>query len=248
MKKADLSLLAQRYVNENIHQFHDKRLEQLNRLKLKSVLKKKNPYLFRAKNMVDASTFVDSILSAFISSSEETIFGNWLENLAIYLNSEVYGGRKSSTTGMDLEFDKNKTRYLVSIKSGPNWGNSSQVNKMIDNFNAAKKVLKTSGGNVHVECVNGCCYGIDNNPYKSNGDYYKYCGQRFWEFISGEQDLYIEIIEPLGYKAKEQNDIFAAQYAGVKTLFLKAFIEEFCYTNGQINWALLIAYNSQATP
>lgn len=50
--------------------------------------------------------------------------------------------------------------------------------------------------------VNGCCYGRDKHPDK--GDYFKYCGQSFWEFISGYEDLYTGIIEPLGHKAKEK--------------------------------------------
>jgi len=33
----------------------------------------------------------------------------------------------------------------------------------------------------NIVAVNGCCYGRDNRPDK--GDYLKYCGQRFWEFI-----------------------------------------------------------------
>ena len=30
---------------------------------------------------------------------------------------------------------------------------------------------------------------IDRNPDK--GEYFKYCGQEFWNFISGEKNLYI---------------------------------------------------------
>ncbi|MCB1935052.1 MAG: hypothetical protein KDF59_03835 [Nitrosomonas sp.] len=32
---------------------------------------------------------------------------------------------------------------------------------------------------------------------------FKYCGQQFWEFISGTSNLYTDIIEPLGHEAKE---------------------------------------------
>jgi len=91
-------------------------------------------------------------------------------------------------------------------KSGPNWGNSSQIAKMVADFKTAKKTLRTSNSQLSIVAVNGCCYGRDNKPDK--GDYFKYCGQRFWEFISGDSDLFTEIIEPLGYKAKERNDDF----------------------------------------
>ena len=42
------------YVESNIGTFHDKRLEALNKLNLQSLLRRKNPYLFKSKNMAVA--------------------------------------------------------------------------------------------------------------------------------------------------------------------------------------------------
>ncbi len=100
---------------------------------------------------------------------------------------------------------------MVNIKSGPNWGNASQIKKMKSDFRTAAKTLRTSNSGLQVVAINGCCYGKSTNPDK--GDYFKYCGQRFWEFISGNAELYTEIIEPLGHKAKEKNDEFQQSYA-----------------------------------
>ena len=147
------------------------------------VVKRKNPYLFKAKNVNTASEFVMTILDAFLSSQEEGIFGRFLEELAIFISSHVYGGQKSSAEGIDLEFQKDSIRYIVSIKSGPNWGNSSQVAKLRDNFRKAKRILGTNVSLTNVVAVNGCCYGRDRKPDK--GDYLKLCGQKFWAFISG---------------------------------------------------------------
>jgi hypothetical protein len=94
------------YVEENISIFHKKRIESLDKLKLKVVLKKKNPYLFKAKSFFTAEQIIKGLLDAFISSNEETIFGDWLEGLAIFINQKAYGGWKSGITGIDLEFDK----------------------------------------------------------------------------------------------------------------------------------------------
>ena len=127
------------YVEANIQFFHQRRLENLQKLKLMDVVKKKNPYLFKAKNINTASEFVKTILDARLSSQEETIFGGFLERLAIFICSRVYNGQKSSAEGIDLEFEKDSIRYIVSIKSGPNWGNSSQVARLKDNFTKAKK-------------------------------------------------------------------------------------------------------------
>ncbi|SDN31005.1 PmeII family type II restriction endonuclease [Vreelandella arcis] len=230
------------YVAENIGSFHQKRIDRLAKLKLKDVLKRKNPYLFKAKNVQTAEQIVRGILEAHISSNEETLFGDWLEGLAIFINGQTYGGWKSGIAGVDLEFDHGGRRHIVAIKSGPNWGNSSQIDQMKANFKTAQKTLRTSQSGLNIVAVNGCCYGRDNNPDK--GDYFKYCGQRFWEFISGDAELYVELIEPLGSMARERNDEFQESYARMVNKFTHEFIAEFCMENGAIDWARLIKLNS----
>jgi len=241
MKKLKLNDITQ-YVENNIGTFHQKRLERLNKIKLSTVLKKKNPYLFRAKYILTSEQIIKSITDAFISSGEEAIFGDWLEGLAIFINEKVFDGRKSGIPGIDLEFDKDKTRYIVSIKSGPNWGNSSQIEKMRSDFKTAKRTLRTSNSKFHITAINGCCYGRENNSDK--GDYFKYCGQKFWEFISGNSDLYTEIIEPLGYQAKAKNEEFVQSYSKMINKFTKEFSNEFCDNNGTIDWNKLVRFNS----
>ncbi len=241
MKKLSLKDVAQ-YVEKNIGTFHEKRIQSLDDLKLTKVLRRKNPYLFKAKYVLTADQIVRSIVDAHISSNEETIFGDWLEGLAIFINGKVYGGRKSGITGIDLEFDKDNIRYIVTIKSGPNWANSRQLAEMKASFKTAQKTLRTSNSKVQVVAVNGCCYGRDNKPDK--GDYFKYCGQQFWEFVSGDINLYTELIEPLGHKAKERNDDFMKSYSQMINKFIKEFTNDFCDKNGAINWEKLVKLNS----
>jgi hypothetical protein len=241
MKKLNLKDVSQ-YVEKNIGTFHEKRIQSLDGLKLKQVLKRKNPYLFKAKYVLTADEIVRGIVDAHISSNEETIFGDWLEGLAIFINGKVYGGRKSGIPNIDLEFDTDGIRNIVTIKSGPNWGNSSQIAKMASDFKTAKKTLRTSNSKLNIVAVNGCCYGRDNQSDK--GDYYKYCGQKFWEFISGDQNLYTELIEPLGHKAKERNDDFIKSYSQMINKFIKEFTADFCDKNGAIDWDKLVRLNS----
>ena len=231
------------YVEKNISSFHQQKLESLNDLKFSKILKRKNPYLFKAKNVLTSEQIIRGILDAHISSNEETIFGDWLEGLAIYINSMVYNGRKSGIPGIDLELDKDSIRYIITIKSGPNWGNSSQIKKMISDFNTAIKTLKTSNSKVNVVAINGCCYGRDNKPLKKD-NYYKYCGQEFWEFISGDKELYIKLIEPIGYKAKSKNEEYQISYARIVNKFTKEFSNQFCSVEGDIDWEKLIRFNS----
>ncbi len=234
---------VEKYVEENISTFHQKRIESLNTLKLSKILKRKNPYLFKAKNMLTAEQIIKGFLDAHISSNEEGIFGDWLEGLAIFINNMVFDGWKSGITGIDLEFDDNNTRYIVNIKSGPNWGNSSQIAKMISDFSTAKRALRTSNSKINIVAVNGCCYGRDNNPDK--GTYFKYCGQQFWEFVSGDSELFVKIIEPLGENAKLRNDEFLISYSQITNLFTKQFSNIYCKQNGDIDWEKLVRFNSE---
>jgi len=239
----------EKYVSENIGDFHSRRVEKLEDLKLRTVLRRKNPYLFKAKNILTAQDLIVAIVSAYVSSSEEGIFGNWLEGLAIHINSIVYGGIKSGIPGVDLEFSKDDIRYIVSIKSGPDWGNDSQIKKMVDHFNSARKVLKTSGSKINVTAVNGCCYGrtTSRNNYKAKGDYYKYCGQVFWEFISGSNTLYKDIVEPLGHLAHKKNEEYEVALAKKINLFTKELTEDFFTEKGEIDWDKLLEFNSKGT-
>lgn len=236
------------YVEQNIGEFHQRRLDKVKTIDLKDVLRSKNPYLYKAKNVVKASEIIEGILSAYISSSEESVFGNWLERLAIFINDSVYHGRKGLTDGIDLDFDRDGSRYVVAIKSGPNWHNGDQLKKLIDQFNTARRRAATSGGrSSNLVCVNGCCYGRSReaSEYKSNGNYYKICGARFWELISGEANLFVDIVEPLGHEAEAKNNEFKEAYGALVNKFEGEFIRDFCKANGTIDWDKLVKFNSE---
>lgn len=230
------------FIEPNIQLFHKRRLENLSSLILDEILKRKNPYLFKAKNITTAHDLVKSLLDAHLSSQEEAIFGDFLEALAIFICGRVYRGEKSSAEGIDIEFKKGGIKYIVSVKSGPHWGNSQKIKRMRDNFRKARRILGTSLRVLAITAVNGCCYGKDAKPDK--GDYLKLCGQRFWEFISGDENLYIEIIEPLGHRAKQRNEKFMVEYGKVINKFTKGFMLIYCDTEGSILWDKLVKFNS----
>lgn len=229
------------WVNKNIVTFHENKIRILKKLTLENILKKKNPYLFRAKNITLAQDLVEDVLNAYLSSSEEKLFGDFLEDLAIYIASQTCSGRKSSATGIDLELVKDNIHYLVSIKSGANWGNSSQQRKQEEDFAKAIRVMRQSVHGKHVEAVLGICYGRTKTRYVRN--YLKIVGQNFWYFISGNKELYIDIIRPLGYRAKEHNEAYLEQKSQVVNQFNQELLENYC-TNGAIDWHKIVELNS----
>jgi len=116
--------------------------------------------------------------------------------------------------------------------------------KMKQNFRTAKIVLRQNGTVKNVVAVNGCCYGRDNNPDK--GDYFKFCGEKFWTLVSDDANLYIDLIGPLGHKAKLRNDEFQTEYDKATNRFTKLFIEEYCLPDGSIDWEKIVKLNSAA--
>jgi len=231
-----------KFIESAIDEFHETRLSKLSELKLKDILKRKNPYLFKAKNL-SVSGLIQSILDAYLSSQEEAIFGTFLEKLAIFVSSIFINGKKSSAQGVDLEFQRKGKHYIVSIKSGPNWGNSSSINKMVDYFNKAKKILKSNSNAKEIIAICGCCYGRDDNPIKEQG-YIKLCGKRFWEFITGEENFYVDIIEPIGHKAKEKNEKYISEYNKIVNRLTKEFLKDFSDEQGNILWDKIVILNS----
>ena len=232
------------YVEKNIGDFHSARIEKLKSIKLRKLLARKNPYMFKAKNIVKAGDMVESLASAFMSSAEESIFGNWMEGLAKFVANKVYSGYKSAAEGIDLEFDKDGIHYFVSVKSGPSWSNSTSMKKQKEQFVKAVNVFKTSSSKVvPTMCIEGCCYGNDNKGY-SNSTHEKYCGEKFWTLISGEPTLFVDIIEPLGFKAKEKNDEYYVEYGKMINKFTKEFIADYCNDKGDINWDKIVRLNA----
>jgi type II restriction endonuclease EcoO109I-like protein len=241
MNSLDLQKVVE-YVNDNINDFHATKAKLLAEINLKSILRKKNPYLFRAKNITVASDLIQSILDAYLYASEEKVFGDFLENLAVFISQETCNGRKSAATGVDLEFVNNEIHYLVSIKSGPNWGNSSQQNQLQHDLQKAVQVLKQSIHTTNVQPVLGICYGKTKTTFLRG--YMKVVGQNFWYLISGNENLYTDIVEPLGYRAKEHNESFADNKAALINRFTSEFTKDFCDSEGNIDWKKLVVFNS----
>lgn len=103
-----------RFVDRNIGSFHSSKLDAITELKLSMLLKRKNPYLFKAKKT--AEEFVRNLLDAYLSSQEETMFGNFLEKLAIFVCKEAFVSNKAPAEGIDLDFTREGKSYLQNIR------------------------------------------------------------------------------------------------------------------------------------
>ena len=253
MKKLDYKKLEKFIARDVVKVFYDKKIEKLKKVNMKGLMKRKNPYLFKAKNIQITGDLAKDILDAHLSSQEETIFGALLENLAIHINGMVYSGKKAEEKkfkSVDLIFTRESKVYVVGIKSGPNWGNSDQINAMKKNLKKAKEILVSKGETKKVIGINGCAYGRDNSPYKidrsdNHLNYYKMCGQDFWELISGDKDLYKKFIKPLDKEVEKKHDKFVKLRRQKINEMTKDLIELF-YTKGDLDWNKIVEYVSKS--
>ena len=229
--------------------FYSSRFNSLNNKTLEDLLKTKNPYLFRVKNPIVVADYVKQMLDAFLSSSEETIFGKSLEKLAVYVCGIEFGGYKPSEgefPSIDLIFENKNTLYIVGIKSGSVWGNADSINKMIENIHKSSKIFKTQGY-TKIELVSGICYGqskiTENKIAKSKLTYKKYFGKEFWELISGDKDFYRTIVIPIGQAIKGRDLDYKDQYDKKINELTQQMFEKYTL-NSQINWELIVEVNS----
>ncbi|MDA7984147.1 MAG: hypothetical protein MPJ52_01095 [Alphaproteobacteria bacterium] len=205
-----------------------------------AVLRRKNPYLFCLRKAEEADRFAESILSAYLSSSEETIFGDLLEDCSIAVCHHARGGSKSTTEGIDLEYagSEDQGRVIVQVKSSENWGNSGQRKRLEENFRTASRIYRR-GARQRVTCIEGICYG--RARIRDRGFFYTYVGPSFWQEISGREETYLWLLEVI--KRHAENGLRGSREQACRSIV--DFLDEAKISrDGKVNWENLLRYVS----
>lgn len=227
-----------------LENFYNSLISKIDEINIDEVLKSKNPYLYRAKSIQDSVDIVDSILQAYVSSSEETIFGNcFFEPIAI----AAVGGAKSGVKGVDFELNDadSNTRFFVAVKSGTSIFNADSKARQEENFQTAAKTLRTSGGNINPRAIIGYAYGTKNETGRGRACIYEeVAGEEFWEVLTGDKDFYTKIISYMGTMPEQYIDDYKRSYSMAKNRLVRDFSNEFCNSDGTINWEKLVDFNS----
>ena len=213
--------------------FYGSLIEKIDGLDIVKVMKRKNPYLYRAKAMQNASEIVESVLSAFVSSSEETIFGNcFFEPIAIAAS----GGNKALAEGIDIMIQKNDTNtiYAVAVKSGPSVFNADSKKRQEQNFTAASKLAQQA--KARYEAYIGYCYGKKKESGRGKPKMYQeLAGKRFWAELTGDEDFYIKIISFMGTLPEQYVASYKESYNKAFNRLVREFSNDFCNDDGSIN-------------
>ena len=67
----------------------------------------------------------------------------------------------------------------------------------------------------------------------------------FWHLLSGDADLYTQIVEPLGHRAKELNRAFEFEKTKIYNKMTREFTVEYCTASGAIDWKKLVEFVKQ---
>jgi hypothetical protein len=224
-------------VQRALDQFYNRRLASFENLDLKTVLKGKNPYLFRAMGIKEPKKLVDSILAAYLSSSDEGKFGDaFFEPVAM----EVSGGRKSLTDSVDIEIDIGANTRAYAVKSGLSVFNGQSRKRQIQSFEECRRRLPGRA----FEAIVGYGYGNRESPPRGSKNFREVSGQAFWEELSGDPELYKKLLAIVGKKADEHAIAYEKAFAAVAEKFMNEFQADFAMPDGQIDWEKLLTFNS----
>lgn len=226
-------------IGNALTKFYDSLTKNLDNIDVDKILKRKNPYLYRAKGIHSAGQIVEGILSAYVSSSEETIFGNsFFEPIAILLS----GGQKAVTEGVDITVDKDNAIYSIAVKSGTSVFNADSRKRQEQNFLAAQKRAQQAR-KVFFPVV-GYGYGKKRTKAGCEKFYKELAGKDFWEWLTGDAEFYCKIVTYMGNRPDEYAKQFADAYAKAENRMIREFTIKYCKEDGSIDWDALIRFNS----
>jgi len=226
---------------------YSKRFDKLEDVDLQRLLKK-NPYLFRSIGLEDPNELIEAMLSAFLSSSDETLFGNdFFEPLAYWtaLNAVIDGDDQLNVTvgsaaGTDLSIETATSYLAIAVKSGLNIFNSQSTKGQSTEFNELQSRLRKLGKEIRP--ILGYGYGRHQARKKSIKE--KHAGQAFWLLLSNEEEYYIRISHSIGKFATEHKELYQRSYIQTKSRILKQLMCNFVDDSGALNWAKIVEYNS----
>ena len=230
-------------IAELLDSFYIRHIGRLKELKLDERLRSKNPYLFRAIGVTNASQIVEELMDAHISSSDETIFGNvFFEPLAIWVAEQYFEGMTgtmvvvSQGKGIDIQLSNATVNQAIAVKSGPKVFNAQSRLKQVEEFRTAERILKKDK-KLFLAIV-GYCYG--RKAQREAKDFTEMAGQQLWEHLTGEPNFYLRIIELMKLRLVDHRSTFLVEYAKTKERFVVEFQAKYSFPDDTIDWDKLV--------
>lgn len=210
---------------------------KINKKSIKKISEKYDSLFTKLMNFSETD-----MLKSFIKESGESSFGNHLELIAIEaarrnpqykhviqiidnkFDCSIIGYNEIITI-YNIDFiliTYENIAYIIQMKSGSRWSNNSAKTKLDEDFKIIKNYLLQYTTLKDVICINGIANNETNNILFQNAIVYS--GQKFWEFISGEENYYNEL-ENCIEKLKSENT-----FLNLKNQY--NILKQSCYNNG----------------
>jgi len=240
LKSLISSSKLQKLIIKQLDEFYARRINKLSGLDLKKTLMRKNPYLFKAVGTSDAPEIVKGMLTAYMSSSDEGIFGDaFFEPLA----KEICSGSYSPSPGVDIVVEDEHQIRAYAIKSGPSVFNSQSRAKQLDEFNKLRARLQK--GKKAFDAVVGYSYGRKG---ESKGGFREVAGQELWEELTGDPEFYLRLVTMMADHPIAHRAIYEEEFNKAVNRFVRDFTLDFCNSDGSIKWEELVRFNSGKEP
>jgi len=188
----------------------------------------------------NAEEIAEKMFEIHTEKSKQTHYGKVYERIVENFKGVEKIESDSKLKGIDYKIEDLDTVYFLSHKSGANWANSSQGRDQSKSFERARESVLDK----RTVCINTCSYGVDDKPHKDTefSNYYKLCGQRTWEFLSGDPNFYSKINASI---RRVKKDLRVYDTVSTKAeRFLKDFKHHCTNEDGTVNWDTLLRINS----
>jgi Type II restriction endonuclease EcoO109I len=190
-------------VRTGLARFNATYADAVDKLELRPLLRKCNPWRLRALGLRDCAEVVRRLVDDHMSSSAESKFGSTFIETVF---SMVPGVEPSGVE--DIDFAKGKT--LVSVKSGHNWGNNGQWSNLEATTTAALKRYRQHPGKKDADCILGIAVGRGARTRRRGVFPFKELrGQAFWAWASEDPEAYEKVmlaIDRLAGEYEERRD------------------------------------------
>lgn len=232
-------------IEDGLQRFYERRIASLSALRPDDPFRRKNPYLLKALGLGNASDLVAELLRQHLTDTDmdETIFGDaFVEPIAL----AVSGAKKSSAKGVDLEIDTSTTYKAISVKSGPNVFNSSQVDQMNRQFDDLRKRLDAYLRSIgkHFDPILGASYGRKNSPPSAKRRYRLLTGQAFWQKLTGDPNFYVRVTPLMKDYPQQHRRAFEMEWNRAVNRLRRYLLTEFADADGNVDWEKLLEFNS----
>ncbi len=230
-------------VRQCLDSFYTKKLKSLRSLTLTNLLLRKNPYLYRALGIQEPSELVAAMVDAYISSSDETIFGKAFFEEVVLQYGKV---RRSGITGTDFIRETEQDYVVISLKSGPHAFSASQYDKQNADFTKVFQTLREQGIRKHIDLVLGMSYGQVSPNRASSYIYRISSGRQLWQELTDDPEFYIKLLDIIGDYSVQKRVAYQLEKSAILQRFTAEFIS--LYTEaGIINWTALVNINAPAS-